>query len=133
MNSNSIDPSEIRKTGIVMLLLFGGMSAATAWFGKSVLPYIFGFLALVGCGFILFPHAMAPVYRLWQQFGHAVGRVFTAFTLTIAYYLVITPAALMKRWFGSAPLPMKPDKSATTYWVNREEGVQSKGRFEKRY
>jgi hypothetical protein len=40
-----------------------------------------------------------------------IGRVITTIILTLSYYLVITPAALIKRVFGGRPLPLKPDKN----------------------
>ena len=46
--------------------------------------------------------------------------------LTLAYFLVITPSALIKLLFGGRPLPVKPDKKASSYWVDRTEGVQPK-------
>ena len=57
----------------------------------------------------------------------------TTLILALAYYLVITPAALIKMLFGGRPLPIKPDKKALSYWVDRTEPVQPKERFIKRY
>jgi hypothetical protein len=53
--------------------------------------------------------------------------------LAIAYYVVITPAALLKRLFGGRPLPLSPDPDASTYWVSRDEPAQPKERFYKRF
>jgi hypothetical protein len=50
-----------------------------------------------------------------------IGRVITTIILTLSYYLVITPAALIKRVFGGRPLPLKPDKNVFSYWASREE------------
>jgi len=53
--------------------------------------------------------------------------------LVIAYYGIVTPTALIKKIFGASPLPLTPDPSVTTYWREREEPAQPKGRFIKRY
>jgi hypothetical protein len=53
--------------------------------------------------------------------------------LTIFFYFVMTPAALLKRIFGGRPLPVKPDPDAETYWVTRTEPAQPKERFPKRF
>ena len=76
---------------------------------------------------------MEPVYRGWLKVAHFIGRTITLGILTLAYYLVITPFALAKRFFGGRPLPLKPDKAAGTYWVTRTEPAQPKERFLKRY
>jgi hypothetical protein len=46
---------------------------------------------------------------------------------------VITTAALIKRAFGSTPLPTKVDKNISSYWVTRKEAAQSKEQFLKRF
>jgi hypothetical protein len=59
--------------------------------------------------------------------------VVTGLMLTLAYFLVITPAAWLKRIFGGRPLPLKPDREASSYWVEREEAAQPRERFLKRF
>jgi hypothetical protein len=95
--------------------------------------YLFGTLSALGLGFILFPRQLRPVFVVWLSIAHFFGRVVTTLILTLAYYLVITPAALLKRIFGGTPLPIKPDKDVSSYWVNRKEAVQSKEQFLKRF
>jgi len=100
---------------------------------KPIPTYLFGFLSTLGLGFILMPSQLKPVYAAWLKVAHFIGRIVTILILTLAYYLVITPSALLKRLFGGTPLPIKPDKKASSYWVNRNEAVQPRERFLKRY
>jgi hypothetical protein len=65
--------------------------------------------------------------------AHVIGTIMTAVILTLAYYLVITPYALIKRLFGGRPLPFKPDKNSSSYWIERSESAQPRERFSKRY
>jgi len=62
-----------------------------------------------------------------------MGSKITILILTILFYFVITPAALLKSIFGGKPLPVKPDPDADTYWVTRSEPAQPKERFPKRF
>ena len=94
---------------------------------------LFGGLAVLGLGFILMPARLRPVHSLWLQAAHTVGRVVTGLILVVAYYLVITPTAWLKRLLGGRPLPIRPDPNAATYWVEREEPVQPPERFLKRF
>jgi hypothetical protein len=124
---------DIRKFGITAFLFFGILCAVGIWRQKPVPIYLFGFLSCLGLGFILIPGILEPVYRGWLNIAHFIGQVITTLMLAIAYYVVITPAALLKRLFGGRPLPLSPDPDASTYWVSREEPAQPKERFYKRF
>ena len=132
MNSNSIE-KDIRRFGIIALVFFGALCGLGFWTDKAIPTYLFGFLSVLGCGFILIPTQLKPVYTVWLKIAHFLGKVVTTIVLTITYYVVITPAALLKRLFGGRPLPVKPDKNASSYWVTRTESAQPKERFIKRY
>jgi hypothetical protein len=129
----STDIKAIRKFGAIAFLFFGVLCALGVWRQKPLPVYLFGFLSALGLGFVLLPSCLKPVYVAWLKIAHFLGRVFTIIILTLAYYLVITPAALIKRVFGGRPLPISPDKNASSYWVARAEPAQPKERFLKRY
>lgn len=133
MNSTRTDSREIRKFGIICLIFFGSLAAIGLWRDRTWALCIFGLLALLGLGFLTIPSALAPVHSLWLKVAHAIGTAVTALFLTLAYYLVITPSAIIKRLVSGAPIAMKPDKAADTYWVDRKEPAQPKERFLKRY
>lgn len=133
MNSSLTDNKEIRRFGVIALLFFGALSGLGFWTNKPIPAYLFGFLSILGLGFIIVPSLMRPVYTAWLKIAHFIGRIITVLMLTLAYYLVITPSALIKRLFGGRPLPVKPDKNVSSYWVARDEPVQPKERFIKRY
>jgi hypothetical protein len=133
VNLNSTDNRETRKFGLVALIFFGCLCALGLWKNKLVPTYLFGSLTILGLGFILIPAQLKPVHAAWLKLAHFLGRIITALILTLAYYLVITPSALIKRLFGGRPLPVKPDKKASSYWVDRTEPAPPKERFLKRY
>jgi hypothetical protein len=133
LTDNSIDVKQIRKFGLVALIFFGSLCALGIWQEKPLPTYIFGALSALGMGFILIPIQLSPVFAAWLKMAHFIGRVITILILTLAYYLVITPTALIKRSFSGPALPLKPDKDVLSYWVTREEPVQPKERFLKRY
>jgi hypothetical protein len=133
MNSSSTERSEIRRFGIIAFLFFGALLAIAIWRQKVIVTPLFGALSALGLGFVLLPGTLKPVYRGWLKIAHLIGRMVTTIILTMAYYLVMTPSAWLKRLFGGKPLPMSPDREAGTYWVDREEPVQPKERFFKRY
>ena len=133
MNSNSTEPGQIRKFGAIALVFFGILSSIGIWRGSPIPTYLFGFLSLLGLGFVLLPTPMRPVYKGWLGVAHAIGRIITTLMLTLAYYLVITPSGLLKRLISGSPIPGAPDRSATSYWVARPEPAQPRERFFKRF
>lgn len=133
MNLSLIDIREIRKFGIVAFIFFGCLCVLGLLMEKPLPLYFFGFLSILGFGFILIPAQLIPVYATWLKIAHFLGRVVTTLILALAYYLVIFPSALIKRILGGRPLPAKPDKNASSYWVDRTEPAQPKERFLKRY
>lgn len=133
MTLSSTDKKEIRKFGAVALLFFGVLCIIAVWRQKVLASCFFGALSLLGTGFLILPGVLRPVYDKWMQISHFIGKAITVIMLTMAYFLVITPFALMKKIFGGAPIPLKPDKSASSYWVSRSELAQPKERFIKRF
>jgi len=132
MSWNSTN-KEIRKFGVVALIFFGCLCALGTWARKPIPTYLFGSLAILGLGFILIPSQLRYVHAAWLKFAHFLNRFVTTLILTLAYYLVVTPSALIKCLFGGRPLPIKPDKETSSYWVARSEPSQPKERFLKRY
>ena len=121
MNSSSTNLREIRKFGLIAFLLFGVLCALGLWQGKVIPTYFFGLLSLLGISFSLLPAPLSPIYNAWVKVAHRIGKGVTISILTLAYYLVITPSAFIKRLLGGIPLPVKPDKKAASYWVDRTE------------
>lgn len=130
---NSTETGQIRKFGLAAFIFFGFLCALGTWLEKPLPTYLFGALSAFGLGFILFPHQLRPVFMAWHKTAHFFGRVVTTLILTLAYYLVITPAAIIIRLFGGTLLPVKPDRNVSSYWVNRKDAVQPKEQFLKRF
>ncbi|MGD8295947.1 MAG: hypothetical protein PVG67_06115 [Desulfobacterales bacterium] len=129
MNSNLTNSREIRKFGAIGLIFFGTLLAVSIWRDKT----LFSLLAVLSSGFVLMPVLLKPIYIGWLKIAHFIGSKVTILILTIFFYFVMTPAALLKRIFGGRPLPVKPDPDAETYWVTRTEPAQPKERFLKRF
>lgn len=112
---------------------FLGLFSVCVWLNKPFAPYIFGVLAILGAGIVIIPMRMTRVYSVWLLIARLIGRVITTIMLSLGFYLVITPAGMIKRLFGGRPLPIKPNRNAATYWVKRSELAQPKESFIKRY
>jgi hypothetical protein len=133
VNSNSTDTKEIQKFGVIAFIFFGLLCGLGVWAKKPLPAYFFGFLSLLGLSFILAPSRLRRIHGTWLRIAHFLGKVVTTVILTLAFYVVITPAGLIKRLFGGSPIPMKPDEKGSSYWVTRDEPAQPKERFLKRF
>ena len=133
MNLNSTSPREIRKFGIIGSIFFGTLFAVALWRDKTLAAYFFGFLSSLSFGFIIMPWRLRHVYAAWLKIANFIGLTVTILILTILFYFVISPAALIKKILGGRPLPLKPDDKLSTYWVTRPEPTQPQERFPKRF
>jgi len=133
MNLTSTESREIRRFGLTALIFFGSLHTLGLYMRKPVAAFLFGFLSILGLGFILLPSRLKLIYWGWQRIARLLGMIVTVSIMVLAYYVVITPSAMIKRLFGGIPLPVTPNKQAESYWVDRTEAVQPRERFLKRY
>ena len=134
MISNQNVSREIRIFGLVAFIFFGSLCSIGIWLAHPLPAYLFGFLSAAGICFIVGPLQMKPAYELWKKLGSFLARVVTQLILTLSYYLVITPVALVKRLTNGSPLPKAPDKGMESYWVAHQTLTENvKERYLKRF
>lgn len=124
---------EVRKFGCVAFLFFGCLFGIGLYLEKEYALIFFGALSGLGLGFILLPQACIPLYQGWLRVAAIMNKIVIAILLTLIYFLVITPAGVLRRFFSGPILPLKPDKEVDSYWVERETPWQPIHRFIKRY
>lgn len=133
MISSSTKPAEIRKFGAAALLFFGVLFVYAVYREKVILSCFFGLLTTLGLGFVLIPLQLKPAYEIWIKIGHAIGKLIIMLLLTMAYFMVITPAAIIKRLVSGKPLPVDTGNKGDSFWIDRNNPAQPKSQFYKRY
>lgn len=68
----------------------------------------------------LIPKALNPLNRAWMAFGLLLSRIVNPLVLSILFFVVITPVALVTRLFGRDPLRLKLEPKSKSYWVDRD-------------
>jgi Saxitoxin biosynthesis operon protein SxtJ len=68
---------------------------------------------------LVMPRVLAPLKRLWLELGRFLHVVVNPLILTVVYLLAFIPAGAIIRLFGKDLLSLKPDSSATSYWITR--------------
>ena len=79
----------------------------------------------------LVPARLRTAYLGWMTLALAIGWVMSRVVLTLVFVLVLTPLALVARLTGKRFLALRPDRGASSYWVPRDRGGQS--RYERMY
>lgn len=115
LKTGSMPAKVLRDFGIglaIILLILAGV----AWRkGRPAAPWEFGFAALSAGIALGFPQAFWPIYKIWMPMARFLGMVNTFVALTLLYYLVITPYAIIARWIGGDLLDEKL-KDRDSYW-----------------
>ncbi len=117
----------------VVFLVFSLFFSLVAWKNyPSNLSFTFAGLAVLLSILLTFtPLFLRPVFQVWLKVAHFIGQVNTLVILTLLYYLVFTPYALVMRLFGRDSMQRKL-KSAGTYWESLEfQGLKGRTRYEK--
>ncbi len=89
-------------------------------------PFVMGVaLLLVG---VFAPSYLSKLNRLWVTIGVTIAKLVNPIILALLFFLVVAPMALFMRIVGRRPLRLLPDRTAATYWIEREvpaEGASS--------
>ncbi len=78
------------------------------------------------------PRTLGPVERAWLAVGAVLAWVNTRIILTLLFYVVVTPVALVMRLFRD-PLERRLDRDSASYWVRRPAAVIDPKRYEQQF
>ncbi|MGB5287365.1 MAG: SxtJ family membrane protein [Ignavibacteriaceae bacterium] len=112
---------DLRKFGITVGGVLLAIGVLLFYFEKPSAIYfavIGGLLILFGA---LFPKILKPLNRIWMSLAIILGFIMSRVILTILFYLVLTPIALLAKIVGKKFMVLKYDKSVQTYWEKRTE------------
>jgi hypothetical protein len=110
----------LRKFGLVMSVPLLVLAGFLFYKGRPAAPYfLVPGLLFLGTG-LLWPALLGPVERGWMWFALKLQIVTTTIILSLAYYLLITPIALVGRIRGRDALKLKRRES-DTYWIDSDQ------------
>jgi large-conductance mechanosensitive channel len=103
-----------------ILMLVGTTKAFVAGAISWVACLIFlsgALLLLLG---IVAPSRLSTLNRVWLKVGTVIAKVVNPIILALLFFLVVTPMAFFMRVVGKRPLRLTADRTAATYWIERE-------------
>jgi len=108
----------------VILLAFFGVVGVLVWRATGSLAWprlIWGAAAMLSLAYYLVKPLRRPVYVGWSYVTYPIGWIVSHVLLAAVFFILFTAVALLMRLFGYDPLSRTFDRSATTYWVRRED------------
>jgi hypothetical protein len=113
-----LTPAAGRRFGLTVGSAFLTLAAVSWWRGHAAAALAFAIfgIALALAGLVL-PTRLGPIERVWMQFAHAISRVTTPIVMAAMYFLVITPAGLVRRTLARSPLVHT--ETTTGFWKSR--------------
>lgn len=111
--------NELRKFGFTMSAVLLLVAAFLFWKQKPSMQYfLYAGLGLGVLGLIL-PQLLRPFYYFWMALAVLMGFVMTRVILTLLYFGLFTPIAILVRLLGKDLLEERWNKNAETYWSKR--------------
>lgn len=89
-------------TGGIVAVLFGLFFPWLLERGIPLWPWVI--FAVLGGWALVAPLSLRPLYRGWMRFGLMLSRITTPLIMSIVFFLVVTPMALLVKLLGKDPL-----------------------------
>lgn len=77
--------------------------------------------------------ALKPAYHLWMKVAQAIGAVVTTVILTVVFFLIFTPMAIVLRSMKKDHLQRWWEKEANSYWQKKPPLAFSKERYHQQF
>lgn len=135
---DTTDKNEQRKFGLLVGGVFGAIGLVRwglrTWRGEDYFPtYLLALATVLIVLGVVWPKALQPLFAAWMKLAVILNWIMTRVFLTIAFYLLITPARLCIRQFGNDPLKRAMLPPDATYWEAPDEQPAEFNRYRKQY
>ena len=82
---------------------------------------------------LFFPKALKPIQKIWMVIGIIMGAITTYIILTLLFYLVVTPIAVVVRLTHRNFLDISFQKNVGSYWIEKEVVAFKKEQYETQF
>lgn len=127
MPESSFSAARGRRFALTLAIAFGVIAAIAFWRERRATAFATATIStLLLLSALLMPGRLEPVERAWMRLGHTISRVTTPIFMGIVYFLILTPAGLVRRIAGANSLVHRPVNGS--YWIRRAPRNEEKAR-----
>jgi hypothetical protein len=128
MNDNKkLTIKELREfgflTGGIIAGLFGLILPLMKGHSLPIIPWVIA-IVLVGLAIFL-PKSLDPIYRVWMKIGLALGWVNSRIILSIVFFIILTPMALIMKLLKRDTMARNFDFQGETYRISSKINPRS--------
>ena len=124
MDSNDIKIGSNRSFGIVFFIVFLLIAIYPLLSGESVRLWSLAIATIFFILGIINSSLLSPLNKIWFKFGLLLGRLISPLVMSLIFFLVVTPIALLMKLLKKDLLNLKFNKGKT-YWIVKS-GPKSK-------
>ena len=85
---------------------------------EPILLYLNPVFLLLG---LFFPQVLKPLHYIWMKLGHYLGIVSSYIALTILFFILLTPLALIRRLFHNRAIKINTNHKSESMWIERSQ------------
>jgi hypothetical protein len=108
-----------RKFGLAFATLFAAIALWPMLRGREVHLWAAAVACVLLAVTLVSPRVLAPLNRIWFEFGVLLGKITSPLILGLVFCVVITPIALLMRGLGKDPLRLKRRPQLNSYLIER--------------
>ena len=124
MDNNDIKIGSNRSFGIVFFIVFLLIAIYPLLSGESVRLWSLAIATIFLILGIINSSLLSPLNKIWFKFGLLLGRLISPLVMSLIFFLVVTPIALLMKLLKKDLLNLKFNKD-NTYWIVKS-GPKSK-------
>jgi hypothetical protein len=117
---HEVKGSSDKSFGLVFAGFFAIVAGLPLLHGNAPRLWALAVAALFAIVAFVRPSLLAVPNRWWMKFGLLLAKIVNPIVMGLLFYLTVTPTAAIMRWLGKDPLRLKIDKSAKSYWIDRD-------------
>lgn len=110
----------------VLLAAFFGLVGLVVWRATgtpAISRYLWGAGIVLALVYYAVPPLRRPMFFGWMYAAYPIGWVVSHVILGLIFYAFLTPVGWLMRLFGYDPMERRFDRSAASYWVERERSA----------
>jgi hypothetical protein len=122
-----------RNLGVTFAVVLALVGALKLYRGSEYgLYWLVAAAVFLACAY-LWTAPLRPLNFVWHRLGLVLFAVVSPLVMGIVFYTTVAPIGLLMRFFGKDPLHLGFDRTARSYWIERNPpgpaGPQMKNQF----